>query len=112
MNRERKKALGKVFFDVAKYLLTTTAVGSFVVKGVNIIASVISCFSLFGLIAIAYYNTSGQEESTTTPRRGGLNCDPKRAFDKRLFTAETPKSKIHSSTVGVIPQSDALFYSC
>lgn len=35
MNRERRKALGSVFFDVAKYLLTTTAVGSFVVKDVN-----------------------------------------------------------------------------
>jgi len=32
MNRERRKALGKVFFDVAKFLLTTTAAGSFVVK--------------------------------------------------------------------------------
>ena len=35
MNRDRRKALGSVFFDVAKYLLTTTAVGSFVVKDVK-----------------------------------------------------------------------------
>jgi hypothetical protein len=31
INRERRKALGSVFFDVAKYLLTTTAVGAFIV---------------------------------------------------------------------------------
>ena len=62
MNRERRKALGKVFFDVAKFLLTTTAVGSFVVKDVNILASVISCVASFGLIAIAYYITPQDKE--------------------------------------------------
>lgn len=62
MNRERRKALGNVYFDVAKYLLTTTAVGSFVVKDVNIIASVISSLASFGLIAIAYYITPQDKE--------------------------------------------------
>jgi len=57
MNRERRRALGGVFFDVAKYLLTTTAVGSFVIKNVNIMASVVACVASFGLIAIAYYIT-------------------------------------------------------
>jgi len=46
-----------VFFDVAKYLLTTIAVGSFVVKDVNLIASAIATVASFGLIAIAYYIT-------------------------------------------------------
>lgn len=62
MNRERRKALGSVFFDVAKYLLTTTAVGSFVVKDVNLAASIVSCASSFGLIAIAYYITPRDKE--------------------------------------------------
>ena len=57
MNRERRKALGIVFFDVAKYLLTTTAVGSFVVKDVNFFASAISTIASFALIALAYYIT-------------------------------------------------------
>jgi len=43
--------LGNVSFDVAKYLLTTTAVGSFVVKDVSLMASVISTVASFGLIA-------------------------------------------------------------
>ena len=32
-------------------------------------------------------------QSTTTPKKGGLNCDPKRVFDKTLFTAETLRSQ-------------------
>ncbi len=55
MNRERRKALGNLFFDVAKYLLTTTAIGSFIVKDVNLVASVISFVFPIILIIIAYY---------------------------------------------------------
>ena len=56
-----------MFFDVAKYLLTTTAVGSFVVKDVNLIASAIATLASFALIAIAYY--------ITPPRIGRTNME-------------------------------------
>lgn len=62
VNRERRKALGNVFFDVAKYLLTTTAVGSFVVKDVNLVASAIATLASFALIAIVYYITPQDKE--------------------------------------------------
>ena len=62
MNVGRRKALGNVFFDVAKYLLTTTAVGSFLVKDVNILASIIATLASFGLIAVAYYITPQDKE--------------------------------------------------
>lgn len=62
MNRDRRKALGAVFFDVSKYLLTTTAVGSFVVKDVNLIASAIAVFTSFALIVVAYYITPQNKE--------------------------------------------------
>ena len=63
VNRDRRKALGSMFFDVAKYLLTTTAVGSFVVKDVNLIASAIATLASFGLISIAYYITPQDKEN-------------------------------------------------
>jgi hypothetical protein len=62
VNRERRKALSNVFFDVAKYLLTTTAVGSFVVKDVNLVASAIATLASFALIAIVYYITPQDKE--------------------------------------------------
>ena len=62
VNRDRRKALGNVFFDVAKYLLTMTAVGSFVVKDVNLVASAIAAVASFALIAIAYYITPQDKE--------------------------------------------------
>ena len=63
MNRDRRKALGSMFFDVAKYLLTTTAVGSFVINDVNLIASAIATLASFVLIAIAYYITPQDKEN-------------------------------------------------
>ncbi|MDI6791510.1 MAG: hypothetical protein QME81_01395 [bacterium] len=33
MNRERRKEAGKVFLDLSKYLITTVAIGSLLVKG-------------------------------------------------------------------------------
>jgi hypothetical protein len=62
VNWERRKALGNVFFDVAKYLLTTTAVGSFVVEEVNLAASTVATIGSFALIAIAYYITPPDKE--------------------------------------------------
>jgi len=63
VNWERRKALGNVFFDVAKYLLTTTAVGTFVVKEINFLALVIAVSFSAGLMAIAYYVTPLDKES-------------------------------------------------
>ena len=63
MNWERRKALGSVFFDVAKYLLTTTAVGTFVVEEVNFVALAIAVSFSAGLMAIAYYVTPLDKES-------------------------------------------------
>lgn len=51
-----------MFFDVAKYLLTTTAVGSFVVEDINLVASTIAGIASFVLIAIAYYITPLDKE--------------------------------------------------
>ena len=62
MNRDRRKSVGVVFFDVAKYLLTTTAVGSFIVKNVNLIASATAVIASFTLIVIAYYITPKDKE--------------------------------------------------
>ena len=62
MNWERKKALGNVFFDVAKYLITTTAVGSFVIEDINLLASTIAVGFSAGLMAVAYYITPPDKE--------------------------------------------------
>ena len=51
-----------MFFDVAKYLLTTTAVGSFVVEEVNLMASAIAVAASLGLIVLAYYITPPDKE--------------------------------------------------
>jgi hypothetical protein len=63
VNLERRKALGQVIFDVAKYLVTTTAVGTFVVKEVNFVALAIAVTFSVGLMAIAYYVTPLDKES-------------------------------------------------
>ena len=62
---ERRKALGSVFFDVAKYLLTTTAVGSFVVEDINLVASTIAAIGSFVSIAIAYICYPSRQEEVT-----------------------------------------------
>jgi len=62
VNQERRKALGTVFFDVAKYLLTTTAVGTFVVEEANLIALAIAVTTSFALMALAYYITPQDKE--------------------------------------------------
>jgi len=44
-NRERRKEVGKVFFDLSKYLLTTVAIGSLLSKEVNTITTAIATIS-------------------------------------------------------------------
>jgi hypothetical protein len=56
-NRERRKEVGKVFFDLSKYLLTTVAVGSIISEEVNMYAVVIAIIASFGLMALAYHIT-------------------------------------------------------
>ena len=63
VNWERRKALGNVFFDVAKYLLTTTAVGTFVIEEVKFIAFAVAVTTSFVLIILAYYITPPDKES-------------------------------------------------
>jgi hypothetical protein len=41
-NRERRKEVGKVFFDLSKYLLTTIAIGSLLAKEVNTLTTAYS----------------------------------------------------------------------
>jgi hypothetical protein len=53
-NRERRKEVGKVFFDLSKYLLTTIAIGTLITKeSLNIKALFIA------LIASSVSNVSG-----------------------------------------------------
>ena len=61
-NRERRKEVGKVFFDLSKYLLTTVAVGSLLSKEVNTITTAIATISSFMLMALAYYITPLDKE--------------------------------------------------
>ncbi len=62
MNRERQKALGNMFFDVAKYLLTSAAIGSFVVQNVNLVAFAVSIITSIIIAIIAYYITPQDKE--------------------------------------------------
>jgi hypothetical protein len=61
-NRERRKEVGKVFFDLSKYLLTTVAIGSLLSKEVNAITTAIAAISSFVLMALAYYITPLDKE--------------------------------------------------
>ena len=54
--------MGSVFFDVAKYLLTTTAVGTFVVEEPKLLALAIAVTTSFILMALAYYITPQDKE--------------------------------------------------
>jgi hypothetical protein len=57
VNRKRREKLGKVFFDVAKCLPTTTAVGSFLTSNLKVVAVLIACAASFTLILIAHQMT-------------------------------------------------------
>jgi len=61
-NRERRKEVGKVFFDLSKYLLTTVAIGSLLSKEVNTVTTAIATISSFVLMALAYYITPLDKE--------------------------------------------------
>lgn len=55
-NRERRKEVGKVFFDLSKYLLTTIAIGSFVSReSLNIKALIIALIASGISMLVAYY---------------------------------------------------------
>jgi hypothetical protein len=54
VNRKRREELGKGSFDMAKYLLTTTAVGSFLTSNLKVVAALIACAASFTLILIAH----------------------------------------------------------
>ncbi len=54
-NRERRKEVGKVFFDLSKYLLTTIAIGSLFSKDVNLATTSVAAGASFLLMALAYY---------------------------------------------------------
>ena len=55
MNRKRREAIGNMFLDVAKYLITSTAISSFVVANINITAFAVSVIFSTGIIAMAYF---------------------------------------------------------
>ena len=63
-NRERRKEVGKVFFDLSKYLLTTVAIGSLITKEANALTTAIATISSFMLMALAYYITPLDKENT------------------------------------------------
>ncbi|OGP76162.1 MAG: hypothetical protein A2W09_02130 [Deltaproteobacteria bacterium RBG_16_50_11] len=63
-NRERRKEVGKVFFDLSKYLLTTVAIGSLIAKEVNALTTAVAAISSFMLMALAYYITPLDKEDT------------------------------------------------
>lgn len=55
-NRERRKEVGKIFFDLSKYLLTTGAISSFIVKEpFNIKALIIGLILSAIAMVVAYY---------------------------------------------------------
>jgi hypothetical protein len=54
MNRQKQMALGNMLFDVAKYLFTSIAIGTFVVENVKPSAFVVS-FIAASIIALAAY---------------------------------------------------------
>ena len=57
MNRERRKELAKVFFDIGKYLLTVAGVGSVISKNYDIVSLVIAGIASFIMLTLAYYVT-------------------------------------------------------
>ncbi len=61
-NRERRKEVGKVFFDLSKYLLTTIAIGSLLSKDVYAVTTALATISSFMLMALAYYITPLDKE--------------------------------------------------
>jgi hypothetical protein len=61
-NRERRKEVARVFFDVAKYLLTTIAVGSLFTEQVHVLSAIIAIVLSFGILFLAYFVTPRDKE--------------------------------------------------
>ena len=62
MNRERRKEVGKVFFDLSKYRLATVAIGSFISKDFNSASAIVAIIASFVIMALAYYITPQDKE--------------------------------------------------
>jgi len=62
MNSDRRKELAKVFFDLAKYLLTTVAVGGFLTERLSwwVVGGAV-VFALT-LLAVAYFTMPTDKE--------------------------------------------------
>lgn len=63
MNRDRRKAFGGMLFDVAKYLLTSTAISTFVVQNINPVAFAVSVVASMITVAAAYFITPKDKEN-------------------------------------------------
>lgn len=57
MNRERRKEVAKVFFDLSKYLLTTVAVSSFLTESLNVGKIIIGLILAGAVMIVAYFVT-------------------------------------------------------
>ena len=57
MNRERRKELGKVFFDLAKYLLTIGVIGPFFLNSFDIVYFIFGIMISIVILIIAFYIT-------------------------------------------------------
>ena len=53
--RARRKALGRVFLDIGKYLFTTIAIGSLISKDVNPVTVTIAFFASAFILIIGFY---------------------------------------------------------
>lgn len=62
MNRERRKELAKVFFDVAKYLLATLAIGGFLMNQLSKEMASVTVVGAAVLLTIAYFTTPKDKE--------------------------------------------------
>ena len=54
-HEDRRKELGKMLMDVAKYLATVGLIGGFLTKNLNFTTALTITFVVFLLISIAFY---------------------------------------------------------
>jgi len=57
MNRERRIALGKVFFDLGKYILTVGVIGAFFIESIEILNMIWALIVSITILLLAYYIT-------------------------------------------------------
>jgi hypothetical protein len=55
MNYNRRKELARVFFDLAKYLLTTVAISGILVDSISWVAVVLAFIGSTGLLLVAFF---------------------------------------------------------